>query len=267
MQSEREHTDLELLRAYFERRVLDPEASAIADHLEGCSNCSGRYLGLLLRESGENVRVPDKIWPGIQTRLLSSPASKYSKRDWGIISVLGFAAALALILALDLPLFHWRPFQHQPPTLEIGQYLAALEHPSERSGGSRLRAQFAGFAPYDRKVALIEGRVNPQVENYRLVDQVGRHLGAVHQDVIQLLYDSGTDTFALFVAPRGSVLNFGKYEVTKAEVGGRQCQRVTCPREDVYVWTGRGHDYVFVRRHSSNIPSEQLFAELIQGIS
>jgi hypothetical protein len=267
MQTEWEHTDLELLRAYFERRVLDPEASAIADHLESCGTCSGRYLGLLLRDRGENVRVPDEIWPLIQARLLATAPAGHSKRSWQVFTVLGFAAALALILAMVLPLFYWRPFQHQPPTLEIGQYLVALEHPSERSGGSRLRAQFAGFAPYDRKVALIEGRVNPQVENYRLVDQVGRHSGAVHQDVIQLLYDSGTDTFALFVAPRGSVLNFGKYELTKAEVGGRQCQRVTCPREDVYVWTGRGHDYVFVRRHSSNVLSERLFAELIQGIS
>jgi hypothetical protein len=267
MQTEWEHTDTELLRAYFERRVLDPEAAAIAEHLEGCGICLGRYVALLLRESGENVRVPDEIWPGIQTRLSASTPARYSKRAWGIFSVLGFAAGLALILAMALPLFHWRLFTHPHTTLQMGQYLAVVEHATDSSGVARLRAQFAEFAPYDRKVALIEGRVNPQVENYRLVDQVGRHSGAVHEDVIQLLYDSGTDTFALFVAPRGSVLNFDRYELTKAEVGGRQCQRVTCPREDVYVWTGHGHHYVFVRRHSSNVSSERLFAELIQGIS
>jgi hypothetical protein len=266
MRSELEHTDTELLRAYFERRVLDPEASAIADHLEGCGTCSGRYLSLLLRTSSEDVRVPDEIWPGIQAKLLASASARHSKRDWGIFAVLGFATALALVVTLAVPLFYWRPFEHKATTLEMGQYLTLLEHSSDGSGVARLRAQFAGFAPYDRKAALIEGRVNPQVENYRLVEQVGRRSGALHKDLVQLLYDSGTDTFALFVAPRGSALNFGEYQLTNAEVGGRQCRRVTCPREDVYVWTGRGHDYVFVRRHSSTIPSERLFAELIQGI-
>lgn len=266
MRSELEHTDTELLRAYFEQRVLDPEALAIADHLEGCGTCSGRYLSLLLSMSSEDVRVPDEIWPGIQAKLLASASGRHSKRDWGTSAALGLAAALALLVTISIPLFRWRPSEDKATTLEMGQYLALLEHSSDGSGVARLRAQFAGFAPYDRKAALIEGRVNPQVENYRLVEQVGRYSGASDKDVVQLLFDSGTDTFALFVAPRGSVLNFGKYQLTKAEVGGRQCRRVTCPREDVYVWTGGGRDYVFVRRHSSTIPSERLIAELIQGI-
>lgn len=266
MRSELEHTDMELLRAYFERRVLDPEASAIADHLEGCGTCSRRYLSLLLSMSSEDVRVPDEIWPGIQAKLLASASARHSKRDWRIFAVLGFATALALAVTVAVPLFRWRPFEDKATTLEMGQYLALLEHSSDGSGVARLRAHFAAFAPYDREAALVAGRVNPQIGNYRLVEQVGRHSGASDNDVVQLLYDSGTDTFALFVAPLGYALNFGKYQLTNAEVGGRQCRRVTCPREDVYVWTGGGREYVFVRRHSSTIPSEQLFAELIQGI-
>jgi hypothetical protein len=266
MRSALEHTDTELLRAYFERRVLDSEASAIADHLEGCDACSGQYLSFLLGVNSDDVRVPDEIWHGIQARLLASASAGRSKQDSGIFGALSFAALLVLVVAIAIPLLRWRLFEREATTLEMGQYLTILEHSSNSSGVARLRAQFEGFVPYDRGAALVEGRVQPQVENYRLVEQVGWRSRALHQDVIQLLYDSGTDTFALFVVPRGSALNFGKYQLTSAEVGGRQCRRVTCPREDVYVWTARGHDYVFVRRHSSAISSERLFAELIQGI-
>jgi hypothetical protein len=266
MQGELEHTDTELLRTYFERQVLDSEASAIADHLERCGTCSGKYLSFLLGVSSEDIRVPDEIWREIQRRLLASERARPYQLRWGIFGVLGFAVMLILVVAIAIPVFRRRLIARRAATLELGQYLAILEHSSNGSGVGRLRAQFEGFAPYDRNAALIEGGVNPQVENYRLVEQLGWHSGALHKDVIQLLYDSGTDTFVLFVAPRGSALNFGEYRLINAEVGGRQCRRVTCPREDVYVWTARGHDYVFVRQHNSTLPSERLFAELIQGI-
>lgn len=265
MRSALEHTDTELLRAYFERRVPDSEASVIADHLEACGACTGQYVGLLLGLNGDGVLVPDEIWTGIQARL-SAPASTGSKRASRIFAVLGFTGALVLLVAIAIPFFRWRVFERKTTTVDMGQYLALLEHSPNGSRVARLRAQFEGLVPYDRNAALIEGRVHPQVENYRLVEQVGWRSRALHQDVVELLYDSGTDAFALFVAPRGSALNFGKYQLTNAEVGGRQCQRVTCPREDVYVWTARGHDYVFVRRHGSIIPSERLLRELMQGI-
>lgn len=207
------------------------------------------------------VAAPDSIWPVIAARIRTGETLARARRSW-------FQPHLALVIPacivgfLVLRAEWWRPRQAATkPTLEVGRYLSDLERSDSGPSQENLRNDFGEFTMFDRTVALKETGLGPEVGSYRLVDE---RISRSSPRVVQLVYDSGSDIFAVFVAPRSTFVNFGDYRLSAADVGGIRCRRVECPRQDVYFAEG-DQQYVFVRRHGNAGDSERLFASLLEG--
>jgi hypothetical protein len=262
------HIGHELLRTFAEGLTTADESSAVLAHLGRCPVCAGQYASLVLKSGIRTFEAPEEIWRGIQSRLDGAPGSVPRSRLNGRLNVphllISFAVVVivsagALSIALRSTARHDRT-----KTLDLEQYLEAVEEKLPSGGVSTLKTQLGGFDNCDRASALEKTRLTEALDNYRLVDQRLWHSGA--EDAVQLLYESGTDAFALFVIPASSELQFGHYAMINMEVSGLHCSRAECPRQDIYLLTTSTQHYVFVRKHSSAPKADQLFAQLVRNM-
>lgn len=202
------------------------------------------------------------MWPSIESTIKLSKASRARGRHpVNLRLVFSVAVPLLGILVVLAALFL---FRHQPQkaTLDVGQYLAALERTDIGPSKENLLNYFTEFGPYDRTAALLQTKFRSEVGTYHLVE--GRISPSTN--IVELVYGSDRDVFAVFVAPRTANLSFGKYHLLSVDLSGLNCRRVQCPRQDVYLLTTSTRQYVFIRRHNSFGNSSELFNTLIQEV-
>jgi len=257
-----QHIDPELLA----RHAADSAAEdrpEVTRHLQHCRSCAELYVRCRVKSSAAMASVPDSIWPSIESRLQTPELLRSRRRrlSFVVTFVLGAAACAAVIAAVSGALERRRGTPARG-TLEVGQYLAHLERTDTAPDRRNLSLLFADFAPYGRSGALQQTKLRSEVADYRLVEE---RISRSAANMVQLVYESDMDTFALFIVPRVAIVNFGNYRLLPADVGGMPCHRVECPRQDVYVLTTGERQYVFLRRHNQFGDSDRLFAELIRG--
>ena len=230
-----------------------PDQPDVAAHLRHCDACAGFYARALLQSGVTKAEAPDDIWRHVQARLLGPCAAGSRPRPWRALVL-----ATGLLLAISVVfLARWVG----TGTLDVGHYLDALEQTAARPNVENLRRNFAGFVASTGSDTLQQASVRSGVADYRLVSQ--RVMNRFTSRTIQLLYDSGTDSFAVFVAPRTAALDFGKYHLVGADLGAIRCRRAECPRQDVYLVATDKRQYVFIHKHDTAVQSDRLLAELL----
>jgi hypothetical protein len=255
------HPNFESLRTYAAEGVGSANASNLTTHLSICESCFETYLNLLLQQTtSQEFAVPEWIWLGVHERLQSMRNTKPQRR---LLRLLVPAVICLLLLSfITVVWIHLRPPTAGMPTLDFGSYLIALEHSTDRAAVAQLQPEIRGATL--RNETSMTNTVPEQIQNYHLVRRSQWHSRMRMAPVDRFLYQSASDTFVLFSAPRGSAMRFGQYELTPADQVGRRCRRVTCPKQDVYVWPSATHDYVFVHKKSSMSDSETLVTQLME---
>jgi hypothetical protein len=251
------HINRDLLLAHARRQLNQPDASAVSAHLRDCNACADDYGSILLKLRIKRVAAPEWIWQGIRTAMEESPQCRPSR--FGLWPSLAVAALILVVCTTGY--FRFRADRTQP--FDVGQYLYALEVESTGPNPVNMRVHFPGFLAYDRQSALSDSQFQPQVQGYRLIEQ--RILKSGGLQVVQLLYDSGSDSFIVFIAPRKVIFNFGLFKLVDDEAQGITCRRAVCPRQDIYQFTTAKRKYVFVHKHNPSVGAGPLFAELMRS--
>jgi hypothetical protein len=253
------HIDLELLHSFAKQEGSSAGAEMIA-HLGRCDVCAERYVQTAIGETGARAAAPEELWTNIQVRLQGQ------ERAQPIVPTFGSRYRFALIATAALLLFVLIParvfFYHkQIASLDLGRYIAVLEKTSAAPNAQNLEQTFADFVPYDQQAALQETALPDRVEGYRLAKPLV--LGAGRARIFELIYDSPTDSFVIFVAPLATKISFAQYDLVDAQFKEIHCRRVQCPRQDIFWSQTRGRHFIFLRRRSSTGQSETLFSKLL----
>ena len=253
----RRHLDPERLAQYAEHGVPAMDAADLGRHFKRCRACAEAYVRLCLKSTARRGAAPGEIWPAIQARVRRDKS--VGGRFLGLRFSLIVAACLTCVLIASAALL-WRRGA-SAATLDMGRYLADLEERDAGPSIENLHLVFREFGPTDPSNAP-DTRLRSDVGSYRVIEE---RTSPPPARIVELAYDSGRDLFVLFVAPRTVSLGFGGYHLEAADVSGMRCQRVQCPRQDVYLLRTATRQYVFVRRHNQFADSEKLFKDVIQG--
>src|SRR5581483_8189852 len=257
------HPDPQLLRTYAGGIGPQNEHQIVKRHLQECHICADKYIQLVMKTRTKYISAPDRIWFGIDSKLNAADFPKRSRR--AITMQIGFALLVLTVMCglvgglLRSNLLSDRTIERKN-TLELGQYLDALEQMETGPNQANLSEGFSGSSAIDRDAALALTRLDPTIDNYNLVSQ--RVLNSGGNQIIQLLYDSGTDSFAVFVLPDKMRADFGSFHMVDVVVNGHQCTRAECTRQDVYHLNTGAQTYVFIRKHRRTPEAGELFAQL-----
>jgi hypothetical protein len=251
------HINPDLLMAHAQRQLNQRDGLAVSAHLRDCNSCADQYGSVLLKLRIKRVAAPEWIWPGIRTAMNERSQERPSRHGlW-----LSLAVATLILVVSTAGYIQFRADRIQP--FDVGQYLFALEVESTGPNPVNIRAHFPEFLAYDRQPALSDSQFQPQVQGYRLIEQRILKSGGIQ--VVQLLYDSGSDSFLVFIAPRKVMFNFGIFKLVDDEAQGIRCRRAVCPRQDIYLFTTAKRKYVFVHKHNSSVGAGSIFAELMRS--
>jgi hypothetical protein len=255
------HIDRDLLNKFMAEESTE-DISPWVKHLGHCSECAEAYVRVTLKSTRTKVTAPGAIWTEIAARL-DRPQSFDPPRR-GLRLYWRFASASILLLGTVLLLENWK-MHRTTPQVDLGRYIALLEKTSAAPTAENLQETFPSSAVYDRDAALRDTGLPEQVEDYRLAAQ--RVMSAGSSRIIQLVYGSPGDVAIVIVAPRAAKLSFGNYHLVSADIAGLNCQRVQCPRQDIFSSNIKDRQYVFIRRRSSTVDSGRLFAQLVGSAS
>jgi predicted anti-sigma-YlaC factor YlaD len=162
--SQPDHPDVLRLQAYLDGTVSHDEAEALAQHLEGCSECA-KYVARVrsLAEALRELPTSARMVPPMKDRIASRIAVRPRGESWLAGSTLKAAAAAAVIFGAGVAAgiaagTRGSPGESPPPptdlrpALDVQQagtsYIAALARLNASTGGDDARVV------YGREVAL-----------------------------------------------------------------------------------------------------------------
>jgi len=224
-----QHPPPEILVAYHERRLSDPEAEDVREHLVACRDCTAQLLGLADLLDGDGGAGADEIsrsdldaaWQRQRERLLPlapvvplrdrKPGTPPPpRRSWVTAASLGLAAALALVVVAQ-----WRTIDHlkQP---QANPVLVNLEPAgSVRAGSPAIRelrfpagtergwvilnpAEEPGSSPYDIEIVAADGEVALRFQSLQ-----GSEAGNFRLEIPRAALEPGDYTVRLLRAAEG----------------------------------------------------------------
>ncbi len=110
---ERGHPD-DLLSAFLDDELDEPDASHVTRHLATCDTCLSELDGL--REARAALRgLPEIPPPSSLFSAIPDAAAEAGSRDWGRRAATGVAAGLAVLLAAAFVLGESQPGEVVPP--------------------------------------------------------------------------------------------------------------------------------------------------------
>lgn len=232
----------------------------LASHLRQCTSCAEQYVQFIFERTRRTLTAPDEIWPRIHANLNCEVEVSANRFLWVIAGrAVLFVGVVGLLLLTSYVVLKYRS---PAASIDLSRYISILEKSSAGPSADNVQQAFAELIPYDRKAALRETGLHSQVEKYGLADQ--RAMSSKDGNIFEFTYQSGVDSFVLFVAPRAVKLGFGRYHLASTEFSGLHCQWVQCPRQDIFWATTEHSQYVFLRKRTLVDPSEDLFRELIE---
>jgi anti-sigma factor RsiW len=192
-----EHLAL-LLEDYHAGALPDDEAARLEQHLLSCEACRAEFrfqrsLRLEAAALPRGVRPASNLWPGIQHRLTSRPASLTNRAPapwWHNRWLLAAAAVLLVIVASSVTAIVLRPRVSPPRTASTAGQFATTEAAYREAANdlaAALERRRANLAP--EQVAVIE-------RNLKIIDDAIRESEAAlaehpgNQRIMELLWGS-----------------------------------------------------------------------------
>jgi anti-sigma factor RsiW len=234
------------LSAYLHGELDDKTAARVETHLHICDKCrkaseeirtGAEFAEMLARQS-----LPEETWQDIRQELLSSnPASpvrlRLTRPNRKPLFAFAGAVCVAAIVWLvfyfdltgsaDIALNHYLDLVERSSFQESLQLASPAVEQFQRSNPQRAIA-VAGVAHVSQTVPLTD---------FRLSEQFIKTVKG--QDVVQLVYSKGSESFTVFVAPNPVDFGFDHRKVEPVRIGEIECRKVESPATSTY-WFGAG---------------------------
>ncbi len=245
--------------AYIDGELDSTTRQKIEFHLEGCSKCRAKLerirQGAYFAELLAPVRAPEMLWQKIEPHIQEiRPRAQSTQKKLAPISIVQMKTVTAALVVVIVGLGFWL-YQNQrnPLALEVdlNGYLDALENRNEKNTQMEISIAPPSFFSTNEAYALKAARIAAAARKASPVGislQASRVRTIGRNEVVQLVYGTDQEAFAVFVAPEAVKFLFGPREFTAFEVHGIPCRKVECAQNSVVCFGAKGLHCVLVTK-------------------